>query len=155
MSQNFASTPLFLSNNYRRSIAPILLSILFLFSSCVANRMVPFDLDALNMGKEIKTEALNLMGLAGQDYSASASKVTAFKNKVNSHIEYESARGEKNQTTVDMWKLLMKPDGNLLGGFLTKWKNEGKMNPVLVSQFKNEVGKNLDKILSLENKKSK
>lgn len=155
MSQNFRSTPLLLPKRINTTTLSIFLSILFLFSSCIANRMVPFDLDALNMGKEIKTEALNLMGLASQDYTASADKVMNFKNKVTDHIAYEESRGEKNQTTVDMWKLLMKPDGNLLGGFLTKWQNDGKLNPVLVSQFKNEVGKNLDKILSLENKKSK
>lgn len=141
--------------NFRRMIAPLLLSTLFLFSSCIANRMVPFDAQAFNMGKEIKTEALNLMGLAGQDYSASASKVSAFQTKVTDQIAYEESRGEKNKTTVDMWKLLMKPDGNLLGGFLSKWKSEGKLNPVLVSQFKNEITKNLDKIIDLENKKSK
>jgi len=155
MSQQFASNSIAFPIRSRRSFLPLLLSVLFLFSSCIANRMVPFDASAFNMGKEIKTEALNLMGLAGQDYSASADKVTAFKNKLNDHISYEESRGEKNQTTVDMWKLLMKPDGNLLGGFLSKWKSDGKLNTVLVSQFKNEVSKNLDKIISLENKKSK
>jgi len=155
MSQQFSSNSIAFPNPFRKSIFTFLLSTLFLLSSCIANRMVPFDLNALNMGKEIKNEALNLMGLATQDYTANASKVSAFQQKVTDHISYEEARGEKNQTTVDMWKLLMKPEGNLLGGFLSKWKSDGKLNTVLVSQFKNEVGKNLNKIIDLENKKSK
>ena len=155
MSQQFRSNLVLFPAKVSKRALPILLCTLFLFSSCIANRMVPFDLDSFNMAKDIKTEALNLMGLAGQDYSASADKVTAFQNKVTSHIASEEARGEKNKTSVDMWKLLMKPEGNLLGGFLSKWKNDGKLNAVLVSQFKNEIGKNLDKIINLENKKKK
>ncbi len=133
----------------------LLISVVTSFSSCIASRMVPHDAKAYSDGQAIKNDALNLMSLANRPYADSETKVTQFQEKLNDHIAYEEGRGEKNKTTVDMWKLLSNPDGNLLGGFLTKWKTDGKLSDILVNQFKKEVGENFNKILSLENKKKK
>ena len=124
-------------------------------SSCVANRMVPHDAHAYQEGQALKNEALNLMSMANRPYAESDAKINTFHQRVETHIDYEQQRGEKNQTTVDMWKLLMNPSGNLFGGFLNKWKADGQLSDILVDQFKREIGNNFNKIISLENKKKK
>ena len=128
-------------------------TVIFAFSSCIANRMVPFDMTAFNKGAELKTAALDLMGMATANYADKLEEVDEFKTSMNEHIAYEEARGEKNKTTVDMWKLLMKSDGALLGGFLARWKNEGSLSQVFIDEIKGEVSANFDKIINLENKK--
>ncbi len=135
------------------AIFAILLSIPFTFGGCVASKMVPFDAMAFSKGQTIKNAAVELIGMSTNDYSASEGRVNEFQHMVDTQIETETARGEKNQKSVDMWKLLMNPNQNLMGGFLKRWKDKGKLSSTFVNEIKPLVSRNIDKILSLESKK--
>ena len=82
-------------------------------------------------------------------------KIENLKTTINDQVEYEKERGEKNAKTVEMWDLMMKPDGNLLGGFLSRWENEGKLNGPFIKEVAKVVKSNFDKIIKLEKKKKK
>jgi len=51
---------------------------------------------------------------------------------------------------VKMLQLLIKPDGNLLGGFLNRWETKGSLSPNLVNESSKLVGQQFDKIINLE-----
>lgn len=131
----------------------ILLSIPLFTGGCIASKMVPFDSEAFTKGQRIKDAAVELIGMSTNDYSASEGRVSEFQSMIDSQIEMETARGEKNQKTVDMWNLLMNPNENLMGGFLKRWKDKGQLSPTFVNELKPLISRNIDKILSLESKK--
>jgi hypothetical protein len=54
-----------------------------------------------------------------------------------------------------MWNLMSDPNGGLLGGFLVKWKQDGKEKPAEIVDLKKSIGENFDRIADLEIKKLK
>ena len=54
-----------------------------------------------------------------------------------------------------MLEILSNPEGNLLGGFFTRWENEGKLNGTFIKDAASMVSKNFDKVINLEKKKKK
>lgn len=93
---------------------------------------------------------MSLMGKATGDYNDHKDDAMALKGLVNDQIAVEEARGKKNGEMVKMLQLLVKPDGNLLGGFLNKWENKGSLSPTLVTEASKLVGRQFDKIINLE-----
>lgn len=133
-----------------------LFSISLSFQSCnPAKGMVPFDAFSLSRTIDIKAQAIDLMKRGGKSFSSVSEDVSDFKATANSLIDFERDRGEKNLKTVQMWELMMDPNQNLLGGFLNRWENEGKLNGPFIREAAGVVSKNFDKIIKLEKKKSK
>lgn len=126
----------------------------FSLQSC-STKMSPRDDYSLEETESIKIETVELMKRAGKDYSTMSEPVNALKSRINNLMDYERDKGEMNTKTVQMWELLMNPDQNLVGGFLNRWKNEGKLNGVFMKEAIGVVSKNFDKITKLERKKKK
>ena len=139
------------SFNTIRSIS--LLLVVFIssisFHSCTPS--IFYDAEAYNACQELKTEALNVMGMATNSFSDHKDDVERLTDRIDAHIDYERNRGEKNTKIVEMWNLLMDPSSNLLGGFLQRWEDRGKLSNGFVTEAKNIVSNNFDKILNLEN----
>lgn len=114
----------------------------------------PFDQHAYVQTTSLKVDALHLMGKAVGDYTTYEKDIEAFEISLQKVYEYEKNR-PKNDITVAMWDKLMKPDGHLLGGFLRRWKEEGKLGSAFVENIKEVVGGEFDKIAGLESKKLK
>ena len=131
-----------------------LFSVSLTFQSCGSN-MVPRDTFSIEQNEIIKNNVISLIKKGGKNYSEMAPQVESLKATINDQIEYERERGEKNMKTVEMWELMMNPDGNLLGGFLSRWENEGKLNGPFIKEVAKVVSSNFDKIIKLEKKKKK
>ena len=126
------------------------------FQSCnPAKGMVAQDSESLESFNILKTDAVSIMKKGAKSYSAMAPQINEYKSKMDDQIEYERAKGEKNMKTVQMLELMSNPDGNLLGGFFTRWENEGKLNAPFIKEIAGVVSKNFDKIINLEKKKKK
>jgi hypothetical protein len=133
-----------------------LFSISFSFQSCnPAKGMPAMDTFSMDQNEIIKNQVLSLMKKGGKNYVDVASDVMSLKNTITDQISYERDRGENNMKTVQMWETMMDPNQNLLGGFLNRWENDGKLNGVFIKEAARVVGKNFDKIISLEKKKKK
>lgn len=126
----------------------------FLLQSC-SNKSCVRDQHSLDQNEIIKTDALNLMKRAGKDYSTMSDQVNEFKGRVDDLLAHEKGRCEMNTPTVKMWETLMDPSQNLLGGFFSKWQNEGTLNGTFIKEMAGQVSKNFDKIIKLEKKKKK
>ena len=128
----------------------------FSFQSCnAAKGMVDRDQYSIDQNEIIKTDAIALMKKGTKSFSSMETQINEFKSKVNDQIDYERDKGEKNTQTVEMWELMMDPSSNLMGGFLSRWETDGKLNGPFVKEAAKLVSSNFDKIIKLEKKKRK
>lgn len=127
--------------------------ILFLFSvlffSCSASK---YDQYSYNEAVSLKAESLALMSKANENYTLHENDVNSLNSDLNKILSYEKKRSN-NSETVQMYKLLTDPNGNLLGAFFKKWKSSGTMESVFITQFKTQVSDAFDSIIDLEKAK--
>ena len=135
-----------------KSLVAAFIIVLLGYSGCVT--ISPFDQYAYAQTTSIKVDALNLMDLANDDFSKHQSGVMEFQTKLRKVYEYEKNR-PKNEISVKLWDILIDTSGNLLGGFLSRWKKENKLNVTFINNEKDLVGKAFDQISGLESKKIK
>ncbi len=136
----------------KRSLVAAFIIVLLGYSGCVT--ISPFDQYAYAQTTSIKVDALNLMDLANDDFSKHQSGVMEFETKLRKVYEYEKNR-PKNEISVKLWDILIDTNGYLLGGFLSRWKKENKLNVAFINNEKDLVGKAFDQISGLESKKIK
>ena len=135
-----------------KSLVAAFIIVLLGYSGCVT--ISPFDQYAYAQTTSIKVDALNLMDLANDDFAKNQASVMEFQTKLRKVYEYEKNR-PKNEISVKLWDILIDTSGNLLGGFLSRWKKENKLNVTFINNEKDLVGKAFDQISGLESKKIK
>jgi len=113
-----------------------------------------FDQFAYQQVTSVESDALTLMDKAVDDYSLHAPEVDEVNNKLLKAYLYDKNR-PKNEITTAMWELLLNPDGNLYGGFITRWKTDKKLGAFFVKEAKLKIQQNFDRIAQLESKKIK
>lgn len=136
----------------RFNVTPCLLVVLFTVCSCAS--ISHFDQYAYAQTTSIKVDALNTMDLAITDYISSTQIVQGLETNLQKLYEYEKNR-PKNDLSIKMWDKLLNKEGHLLGGFIERWKTEGKLNAAFISESKEQVGDAFDQISGLESNKIK
>jgi len=116
--------------------------------------MATFDQASYSQVTSLKVDALALMDKSVEDYSSRTADVAALQLELNKAIEYDKHR-PKNQITNEMWTLMSDSTGHLLGGFLVKWKKDGKESAFYLKEKEKQVGEAFDQIAELEIKKIK
>ncbi len=94
------------------------------------------------------------MALASTPYSSRISEVKGLQEKLDKAYEYDFGR-PKNEITVKQWEKLLNPDGDLLGGFLREWKDDGKLLPGYIRSKQTQIERGFDTIIGLESGKIK
>ena len=153
------STPLFrntgLSQKLFYFLFIALVSSSISFQSCSpARKMSAQDSHTLTALESLKIDAISIMKKGAKSFGSMEPQVIEYKAKMNDQIEYEKAK-ENNTKTVQMLEILSNPEGSLLGGFFTRWENEGKLNAPFIKEIAGVVSKNFDKVINLEKKKKK
>jgi hypothetical protein len=113
-----------------------------------------FDQYAYTQATSIKVDALNVMGLATENYTNHLQDVSQVNNEIEKIYEYEKNR-PKNAITTKMWQKMEDSTGHLYGGFIQRWKQQGKLSDAFVNDEKELVAKSFDQIAGLESKKIK
>jgi len=113
-----------------------------------------FDQNAYTQVTSLKVDALDLMSKATDDYATHETEVKAIQLNIDKAIEYDKHRPH-NEITTKMWAIINDPDGHLFGGFLVKWKKDGKCGAAFVVDKKKQIGSAFDQIAELESKKIK
>jgi hypothetical protein len=116
--------------------------------------MSTFDQAAYSQVISLKVDALALMDKSGDDYSSHTTDISALQLELDKAVEYDKHR-PNNLITNEQWAILSDPNGHLLGGFLAKWKKDGKESTVYVTDKKKQIGDSFDQIAELEIKKLK
>lgn len=128
------------------------LIVLFSFAGCAT--ISTFDQHAYTQTTSIKVDALNLMSKATANYQTCEKSIDALQTELDKIYAYEKNR-PKNEISVKLWDKLLNKNGHLLGGFLNRWKNEGKLNGTFITEEKKLVGDAFDQIAGLESHKIK
>ena len=141
--------------NILKSIKIVL--ILFLFSlilySCTSS-ISTFNQYAYIQDTSLKVESLYLMDKAIDTFSLHLSEVKDMRLKIDKAYEFEKSR-PNNSITTQIWEKIKNPDGNLFGGFLVYWQQQGVLSPIFVQDKKKQIGLAFDQIIELESKKIK
>ncbi|RMH36424.1 MAG: hypothetical protein D6690_05835 [Nitrospirae bacterium] len=109
------------------------------------------DPAALQTAIDLKNEALALIEKATDPPAAHLGEIQALRQKLAAALEEEKQRSGPDAVSVKQWELLADPNGNLLGGFLTKWETEGTgRSPEFLAGVKQLVGQAFDQIIKLQ-----
>lgn len=130
----------------------LMLSLALMFVSCAS--ISKFDQYAYVQSTSIKVDALNVMSLAVSNYELKHDEVRVLETNLQKIYEYEKNR-PKNVITLKMWDKLLNKEGHLLGGFLERWKKEGRLSIGFITESKEQVGEAFDIISGLESRKIK
>jgi len=99
-----------------------LLPFLFL-SSFGCAPVSDFNQLALDQSLSIKTDALNLISKAADNYSVHQSEIDSLKLNVENAYQY-SKTIPNNKETIAQWEIFRDPNRSSLFGLLERWKNK-------------------------------
>jgi hypothetical protein len=129
-------------------------TMLFLLAFAACSTISTYDQTAYLQAVNTKVDALALMAKAVEPYTNYRNEVAQFLIELDKAYEYERGR-PLNTDTIKQWNILRNPAGDLLGGFLKEWKDEGKLLPVYVERKRAQIGTAFDQIIQLESGKIK
>lgn len=128
-------------------------AILISIAACGA-LIAPYNETAYQNATNLKVESLALMDKAIEPYSEHEQEVNELMIKIDQ--AYEFSKGlPKNELSTKQWEIMKDPNGNMVGGFIEKWKESGKLRELFVEEVKGEVSSGFDEIIKLESKKIK
>jgi len=111
-----------------------------------------FNERAYDQATTLKVEALALMEKATEPFADHEEAVEALQIKVDAAFEY--ARGRpKNELSARQWEVMRDPERNLLGGFLSRWRQQGSLGAAFVTEAARLVADAFDQIIGLESGK--
>ncbi len=133
------------------SVLPLLLAALLL-AACTT--ISPFSQAAFDRAVALKVDALALVDKATEPYAEHRTEVADLRRQLD--VAYEYAKGRpRNEESTAQWALLRDPNRNLLGGFLKRWEEKGRLSRALVDEAKGPIGDAFDTIIQLESGKRK
>ncbi len=111
-----------------------------------------FSPEAYKQAVDLKVESLELMSLATMPFADVEENVTYLKTELKKAYEFALGRPD-NEISAEQWEILIKEDGNLLGGFLKRWETEGTLSEMFVTEMQILVSDAFDTIIGLESGK--
>jgi hypothetical protein len=108
---------------------------------------------------DLKVDTLALIELAVNPYSSQTAKIESVNLQMQKAYEYDRGR-PRNETTVQMWDVLLKPDpahpeDGLWPRFLERWRKSGTLSPVVISDKKEHITTAFNAIIALESGKNR
>jgi hypothetical protein len=94
------------------------------------------------------------MNKATQPYAKHEKEVEALMLKIDKAYEFVNGI-PSNSISAEQWMILKDPDGDLLGKFFKRWKDESTLSPVFIAEMKKVISDAFDEIICLAaNKKA-
>ncbi len=127
-------------------------AVLVLVTAACGPSIALFSERAYNQATMLKVKSLALMDQATESYADHSEDAEELRIEVEAAYEY--ARGRpKNELSARQWEILRDPDRNLLGGFLRRWEQQGRLSEIFVTEAKGLVEDAFDQIIGLESGK--
>lgn len=118
------------------------------------NTIALYNAHSYEMATANKAEAVSVMQKATEKYSAHEAEVSALK--LNVRKSYEYAKGiPKNEIVASMYEKMMDERKAALFGFLAQWKKRGSLDQALVDEKVDQISRDFDQIIELEEGKQK
>ena len=131
----------------------LLFPIIFLFLFGCAP-VSDFNQVALDQSLSIKTDALNLISKAAENYSAHLVELNSLKLNVENAYQY-SKTIPNNKETIAQWEIIRDPNRSSLFGLLERWKNKTTLSNTFISEVKILIASDFNTIIDFENNKRK
>jgi hypothetical protein len=130
----------------------VIVSLSLVVNAC--STISPYSETAYQQATSLKAESLALIEKANEPYSAHSQEVAALKLELAKAEAYAQGRPH-NELSTEQWSLLIDPQGHSLGGFFTRWENQGTLSPTFIAEAKDEISAQFDTISGLESGKTK
>jgi hypothetical protein len=114
----------------------------------------PYSEHAYQTATTLKVDTLNVMTHATEPYPQHESEVLALLDRIEKAHQY-AAGMPGNELSAKQWEILADSNRNLVGGFMKRWREDGKLGGVFVGEAKGQVGQAYDDIIGLESGKLK
>src|ERR1035437_7309774 len=129
--------------------------LLIMFLSVVGCSPVSeFNQDALDKTISVKTDAINLISKANDDYINHQSEIESIKVNVENAYLYSKTIPNNNET-ISQWEIIRDPQRSSLFGLLELWKTKTKFGDTFISQVKLLIASDFNAIIDFENNKKK
>lgn len=92
------------------------------------------------------------MNRAEAPYADHASRVERLKLDLDKAYEFAKGR-PRNEHSARQWKILIDPERNLVGGFLSRWESEGQLSFPFIEQSQSLISEAFDTVIGLESGK--
>ena len=119
-----------------------------------APQISQFSPIAYEHATSLKVDSLVLMDKATESYTDHEEKISELMNQVEKSYEFAKGRPHNEYSTIQ-WEILKDPDRNLLGGFMKRWEDQGKLSPTFINEAKRLISDAYDTIIGLESRKIK
>ena len=133
----------------RRAVksAPVL--ILLVWLSACAHQIADYSLQAYENATRLKAETGALIDKAGQPYAQHTDEIDRLNVEIDS--AYEFAAGiPNNEISARQWDILRDPERNLYGGFIARWREQGRVSAAYRRDKKRQIYRAFDYIICLE-----
>jgi hypothetical protein len=123
------------------------------------NTISNYDQAAYEHATSVKVDTLAAMSKATDSYASHQREIAEVQIALDKAYEYDRGR-PTNQTTVQMWGVLLKtdsehPDEGLWPRFLERWRKNGMLSPAFISDKKEHIAAAFDEIIALESGKNR
>ncbi len=139
------------SMQYQNSKSAVL-ALLWLAFGTSCSTIATFDQAAYEHATSLKVDTMVVMSKATESYASHSREIAGLQISLDKAYEYDLNR-PLNNITIELWDKLRDPQGDLLGGFLREWKEDGPLLSKYVSAKKKQVGEAFDIIIQLESGK--
>ena len=130
-----------------------LLPFLFLFIlGC--SPVSEFNQVALDKTVSVKTDALNLISKANEDYTSHQSEIDSLKVEVENAYQFSKSISN-NSESVSQWEIIRDPNSSSLFGLLERWKSKTKLSDTFITEVKLLIASDFNTIIDFENNKHK
>jgi len=116
------------------------------------NSISVFSPEAYKQAVDLKVESLELMFFTTSPYADYEENVTYLKTELRKAYEFALGR-PNNEISAGQWEILINEEGNLLGGFLKRWEEEGTLSEMFIMEMQTLVSDAFDTIIGLESGK--
>jgi len=128
---------------------------LFLFLSILGCSPVSeFNQAALDKTISVKTDAINLISKANENYLNHQSEIESLKVNVENAYQF-SKTIPNNSATISQWEIIRDPNRSSLFGLLERWKSKSKLSDTFISEVKLLSASDFNAIIDFENNKRK
>jgi len=126
----------------------------FFLAGCAT--ITVYDPTSYKNATDLKAESLLLVQKSTDTADKQTDEINKVQLELQQDFEYEKGKGNLNSLTVRQWQLLADPNGNLLAGFLKKWKSQSAgFSQAFVDGMSKNISDAFDEIIRLEQHKVK
>ena len=101
---------------------------------------------------DLKVDALRTMERAEEPFSKHEPRVESLQRQMKKAVEF--ARGRPNNSvTTRQWEIMVNPEGHMVGGFLTRWKQDDSLSWGFIREASAQIEAGFDAIIGLESGK--